>query len=94
MGGARDGKKQKSIFFELLPSYFELNSSKSNHQIFKILTFLKTRDKTTSIKKTPPTPHGESWGSKTSPTIDHLGLLRRPHAGGLIMLEIGYTDVV
>ena len=28
------------------------------------------------------------------PTCDHMGLLQRPRAGGLTMLEIDYTDVV
>ena len=62
------------------PSSYELHSSKSNDQIFKNLTFLKTRYKNTSIKKNhPPPPYGGSWGgSKKSPTINKLGLLRRP----------------
>ena len=49
------------------PNY---GSSKSNDHRFKILTFLKTRDKTTSNKKNqPPTPpYGGSWGGEGSNT--------------------------
>ena len=72
------------------PSFYELNSSKSNDQIFKNLTFLKTKDLTTSNKKITPTPlWGElGEGSKMSPTIDHLGLLQRPRRRSD---NVGYT---
>ena len=53
------------------PAFYELNSYKTKKQIFKILTFLKTRDKTPSNKKkSPPTsPMGgtRGGGSKMSP---------------------------
>ena len=40
-------------------STLKLNNSKTTYHIFKKLTFLKTRDKTTSNKKITPTP---LWG--------------------------------
>ena len=68
MGGAMGTQKWKINLF------FELHISKSNDQIFKNLTFLKTRDKTTSNKKKPTPPYGGPWGggSKTSRKIEQF----------------------
>ena len=50
--GRRGQKWKNPYFYKLIMSFI----SKSNDQIFKNLTFLKTRDKTTSNKKNTPTP--------------------------------------
>ena len=74
MGRAGRGRQKwkNPYFYKLIMSY----SSKSNDQIFKNLTFLKTRDKTTSNKKKHPhpPPYGGPWGggSKTSRKIDQF----------------------
>ena len=47
-----------------------------------------------SVPFHPPfhfTPPLYSWGGRP---IDHLELFRHPRASALMMLEIGYTDVV